>query len=62
MIVRQGRPLPELSDLYNDPARWVEAVSEMADVYELELDLVEDDGEWRVKKAAILGLKPSGIF
>lgn len=62
LIVQKDKAFPELSELYDDPTRWMEAVGEMADPYELELELVKSDGEWRVRKATLLGLRSIGTF
>ena len=62
LIVKMGNAFPDLSELYDDPVRWMEAVGEMADPYELELELVKQDGDWRVRKATVTGLRSIGSF
>ena len=57
MLVRNNREVPDLSDLREDPTRWAEQLSEVVEVYHLELWLVRRDGEWKVKQAKIHGLR-----
>jgi hypothetical protein len=62
LIVRQDVDLPELSDLYEDPQGWIEAVGEKADAYFLELRFEKTDDGWRVERAVIQGTRgPSGL-
>lgn len=51
IIVSQDKPLPGLKELYEDPQRWIEVASEKADLYQLQLDIVKTDNDWRVKIA-----------
>ena len=57
VIVNQDKPVPGLKELYDDPQQWVEAAGEKADLYQLNLDLVKVDGDWRVKKAQTEGFR-----
>jgi hypothetical protein len=40
-----------LKELYEDPQGWLETVGEKADLYQLELQWVEVDGKWLVRRA-----------
>lgn len=55
VIVRQDHDLPELSGLYDDPQGWMEAVGEKADLYQLNLRLRKQDGDWLVTQAELHG-------
>ncbi len=57
MIVSQDKPMPELKDLYEDPQAWLDKAGEKADLYRLKLDLIKQDGDWRVQKADLSTLK-----
>jgi hypothetical protein len=61
VIVRQDQQLPGLKELYKDPKKWVEAASEKADLYQLELTLIKSDGGWKVIKAHMEGFKGLGF-
>ena len=60
-IFSQDKPIPGLKDLYNDPEKWLEAASEKADLYQLELDLIIEDKDWKVRTAEIEGYKGWGF-
>ncbi|MBW2530728.1 MAG: hypothetical protein JRI55_04575 [Deltaproteobacteria bacterium] len=62
LIVRQGRSVPDLGELYDDPQRWLEEVGEIADPYHLQLQAVKRDGEWFVKQARLKGVRSLGQF
>jgi hypothetical protein len=51
LIVSKDRKIPGLKELYEDPQSWLEAVGEKADLYQLELQWVEVDGKWLVRRA-----------
>ena len=57
MIVSQDKPMPELKDLYGDPQAWLEKAGEKADLYRLKLDLIKQEGDWRVQIADLSTLK-----
>lgn len=57
MIVSKDKPMPELKELYEDPQEWLEKAGEKADLYRLKLDLIKQDGDWRVQKADLSTLK-----
>ena len=57
VIVRQGRTVPELGELYDDPERWLEELGEIADLYHLELWLIKDGDDWLVDQAEIQGFR-----
>jgi len=60
LIVREGVEMPDLSDLYEDPEGWIEAVGEKADAYHLKLSFRKTDDGWRVEKARIRGTRGVG--
>lgn len=62
LIVRQGRSVPDLGELYDDPQRWLEEVGEIADPYHLQMQAVKRDGEWLVKQARLKGVRGLGQF
>jgi hypothetical protein len=59
VIVRQNHDLPGLSGLYDDPQGWMEAVGEKADLYQLNLRLRKQDGDWLVAQAELRGYRHS---
>lgn len=61
LIVKKERTIPELKDLYDDPRRWLEAVGENADLYQIKLQMLKTGGHWRVKQAQLEGFKGLGF-
>jgi hypothetical protein len=62
LIVRQDQAaIPGLKALYDNPRKWFEAVGEKADLYQLELDLVNDGGDWLVGRARLKGFTGTGF-
>lgn len=61
LIVKKDRNLPELKELYTQPRRWLEEVGENADLYQLDLQMVKQDGDWLVKQAQLEGFKGIGF-
>jgi hypothetical protein len=57
VIVRQGRQVPDLAELYEDPKEWLAEMIELADIYYLELGLTKEDDQWLVRRATLRGLK-----
>lgn len=57
IVVREGRPIPDLGRLYESPEQWVEEAGRSTDPYNLELWLQKLDGEWKVDRARIEGLR-----
>ena len=55
VILRSGVELPALHALYEDPDAFVEQASQKADLYKLDLWLIKEGGEWRVRRAQIKG-------
>jgi hypothetical protein len=53
MILSKERTLPGLKELYDDPLQWIEQVGEKAELYQLRLDLVKKNADWRVRQAHI---------
>ena len=53
LIVKKEQSIPGLKELYDDPERWLEKVSENADLYRFRLKVVKKDGEWLVKTAVL---------
>lgn len=60
-VVRDGESFPSVTELQDDPARWVEAVGEaVGDPYRLQLSMVKKDGDWKVSEATIQGTRTIG--
>lgn len=53
LIVKKEHPFTELGTLRDDPAAWLEAVGDAADLYRLQLAWVARDGGWRVNRATL---------
>ncbi len=53
LIVKKKQTIPGLKELYDDPERWLEKVSENADLYQFRLKVVKKDGQWLVKTAVL---------
>lgn len=57
LIVKKEQTLPNLKELYDDPKRWLEAVGENADLYQMNLQLLKKDGTWLVREAYLEGFR-----
>jgi len=51
LIVRKEHDLPGLDTLRDDPMAWIEAVGDKADLYNLQLEWIQKNGEWVVDRA-----------
>lgn len=51
LILKKERRIPDLDQLRDDPAAWIEAIGKTADLYRLRLLLTKQDGDWFVKRA-----------
>ena len=51
LIVKKEQSFPNLTDLFNEPQRWLEEVGENADLYRLKLRPSNKRGEWLVTQA-----------
>ena len=49
ILVRKDHKIPGIKELYDDPERWLEQISEKAELYQLDLDFVKKAGHWKVK-------------
>jgi hypothetical protein len=47
--------------LYDNPRKWIEKAGEKADLYQLELVLKKEKGDWLVSEAALEGFKGTGF-
>lgn len=61
LIVKKDQADPDLKEVYDDPKRWLEAVGERADLYRLKLELIKNEGKWRVRQAHLEGFKGLGF-
>ena len=61
LIVKKEQTLPDLKELYNDPKRWLEAVGENADLYQIDLELLKTDGDWLVRRVHLEGFTGMGF-
>lgn len=61
LIVRKEQTLPELEQLTDDPLGWLDEVGKNADLYRLELDLINLDGDWLVKQAILKRFTGTGF-
>jgi len=57
IISRQGQEAPDLADLYEDPEEWISYVSNKADPYYLNLQLVKQGDDWMVHSAHLTGMR-----
>ncbi len=55
IMATKGRLFPELEQLYQKPAQWIQAVDERADIYSLSMELRFVSGEWLVSTAKVTG-------
>jgi len=53
LIVRKEHDMPGLDTLRDDPMAWIEATGDKADLYNLQLEWIQKDGEWLVDRAFI---------
>ena len=61
LIVKKDRTVPDVDELYDDPKRWLETVGESADLYKMRLEMLKQEGKWRVKQAHLEGFKGFGF-
>lgn len=61
LIVREKQTIPSIKELYKDPRRWLEAVGDKADLYQLALQFEKTGGDWRVRQAHLEGFKGTGF-
>ncbi len=52
-IIREDRTVPDLTGLYEDPESWLNALGEMAELYNLGLWLVKKEDRWLIRKARL---------
>jgi hypothetical protein len=50
---RKEKDFPDLTDVTNEPAVWIEKVKAAADLYHLSLWFIKQNGKWKVRKARI---------
>lgn len=48
LIAKKKQSIPKLEKLYKDPQRWLVEVRENADLYRLNLKLLQQNGDWLV--------------
>lgn len=53
LIVKKAHPFKDLEGFRDDPAAWVEAIGESADLYRLQLQLTNQNGDWRVAQVML---------
>jgi hypothetical protein len=53
LIAKKEQTIPKLEKLYKDPQRWLEEVSENADLYRFNLKLLQKNGDWLVSITAV---------
>ena len=53
LILKKEQPFPDLEALRGDPAAWLDAIGETADLYRLRLQLTKRDGDWLVEHAML---------
>ncbi len=61
LIVRQDQSIPGLKELYDNPRKWIEKAGEKADLYQLELVLKKQEGDWLVESAEVAGFTGTGF-
>jgi hypothetical protein len=61
LIVRQDQSIPGLKALYDNPRKWIEKAGEKADLYQLELVLKKQEGDWLVESAEVAGFTGTGF-
>lgn len=61
MIAKKEQIIPELEKLYKDPQRWLEQVRENADLYRLNLKLLQKNGDWLVSITEVAPFKGFGF-
>jgi len=61
MIVKKDRSFPNLDELYEDPQGWLEEVGGNADLYRLNLEFLNKNGDWLVKRAHLDSFRGFGF-
>ena len=61
LIVKKEGSIPDLKELAKDPQKWLQAVGENADLYQLQLELIQLDSQWKVNAARLAPYAASGF-
>lgn len=61
IIVKKEQSIPDLEKLYKEPQRWLEEVSENADLYRLNLKLQQKNGDWLVSTTEVESFRGLGF-
>ena len=61
LIVKKERSVPDLKELAKDPQKWLRAVGENADLYRLQLELIQPDHQWKVNAARLAPYAANGF-
>lgn len=56
-IIRDNKPMPDVQALIDDPDQWIKKMAEKADPYYLDLKLIKEGGDWKVKIATLSGIR-----
>jgi hypothetical protein len=61
LIAKKEQTIPKLEKLYKDPQRWLEEVRENADLYRLNLKLLQKNGDWLVRITEVEPFRGFGL-
>ncbi len=53
LVVRQGKVIKGLKELYQEPKKWLREVGKKADLYNLDLELIKQGSSWKVRRATL---------
>lgn len=53
LIVKTDQSFPGLEGLRQNPEAWIDAIGEAADLYSMDLELIRQGGDWRVKVVTV---------
>ncbi len=61
LIVKKERSLPDLNELWRNPEKWLKELGENADLYQLKLEWLKQNGNWLVKEARLAPFRGLGF-
>jgi hypothetical protein len=61
LIVRKEQSLPDLNELWRNPEKWLKELGENADLYQLKLELLKQNGNWLVREARLAPFRGLGF-
>lgn len=61
LIVKKAQSLPDLNELWRNPEKWLKELGENADLYQIKLEWLKQNGTWLVKEARLAPFRGLGF-